>query len=116
MKKFVFLSLLAVLVLPGCPTGTESKPKAATVSEARGMKDGSFVKISGAVTEVLIEKFYLFSDSTGSISLKIDNEVWARAGISPLTLILPANFEITGELDKEKGEEPIIEVESLKKL
>ena len=116
MKKIVFLGIIAALALSGCPLGSESNPKDVTVSEVKNQRNGIYVRLNGEIVDILVEKFYRFSDSTGSILVEIDNEVWARAGIKPASLTYPTRFEIVGEVDKEKGEDPMIEVESIKKL
>ena len=115
MRKIVF-GLIMVLVLAGCPLGSESNPKDVNVSQVNGLRDGTYVRISGEIKEMLIEGFYLFSDNTGSISVEVDRDVWARAQINTITLTLPARFEIVGEVDKDRGEQAIIEVERIKKL
>ena len=115
MKNILIIGFIIVSVLSAC--NTENNPRDATVSQARGFRDGTYVRISGTIESMISHEWYTFSDHSGSISVEIENEVWARAGMSPLTdeneEDLPAKFEIVGEVDKERTQETIIDVERL---
>ena len=119
MRKGLFIiSFFMVLSLTSCEDAfnSESNPRDATVSQAIGFRDGTYVRISGTIESSTFREWYIFSDHTGSISVEIENEVWARSGINPATLVLPAQFEIVGEVDKEHGQATIIEVGRLRRL
>jgi len=115
MKKMIFFGgfVIMLLVLAGC-NYSELFPLDETVEGAKGLRDGKYVKITGNIDEFLFENYFKFSDSTGSITVEIENEIWARNGVNPASLTFPILVEIIGEIDKEKNQETIIEVESLK--
>jgi len=117
MKKIFFAGLIIVLGLSACDLmNGEFNPRNVSVSEAKNLRDGVYVRVTGDITRQLFHEWYVFTDNTGSITVEIENEVWARNGINPTTLVLPAAFEIVGEVDKERNQETIIEVERLRKL
>ena len=116
MKKAFIVGFIVVLAFSGCETNSERNPQVSTVSQAKSLRDGTYVKITGTIDSSLFGEWYTFSDSSGSISVEIDNELWVRNGINPTSLVFPASFEIVGEVDKERQQETVIEVESLRKL
>jgi len=120
MKKAIFAAgILAVFTLSGCDFDLddflEANPTNATVAQAKGLRDGSYVILTGVIDAHLFGEYYSFSDSTGSVNVEIENSVWARAGINPATLTFPVPFEILGEVDKEPGG-VTIEAERVKML
>ena len=119
MKKGLFIiSFFMILSLTGCEDvfNSERNPRDATVSQARGFRDGTYVRISGTIESSISREWYIFSGHTGSISVEIENEEWARGGINPATIVLPARFEIVGEVDREGGQQTVIDVENLRRL
>jgi len=117
MKKVVLCAVVVVVGLFSCGlTNSERNPKNVSVAEAQNLRDGTYVRIRGAIDSALFGEWYRFSDNTGSIIIEIEDEVWARNGINPFILQLPAPFEIVGEVDREHSQNPIIEVERLKRL
>jgi len=115
MKKMLFIiGLIMVLVMSGC--NSESNPKDETVSGAKDLRDGTYVRITGNIDAHLFKDWYTFSDSSGSITIQIEEELWARNGINPESLEFPVTVEIVGEVCKEKNQGTIIEVEILKIL
>jgi len=120
MKKSVFIGIITILVLSGIAlTGcnSESNPQDATISQAKGLRDGTYVRITGEIYQIFTERSFRFKDSTGDITVEIDTELWGRAGRKPpVEADLPLNIEIVGEVDKEKGADTIIEAEFIKIL
>ena len=118
MKRILFICPVLFLIFSGCENliYNEFNPKNASVAEAKGSRDGTHVRITGTIDSHLIGEWYTFSDNTGSITVEIENEIWARLGINPSSLQLPAPFEITGEVEKERNQNTIIEVDRLIQL
>ena len=119
MKKRLFIiSFFMVLSLTGCENvfNSERNPRDVTISQARNFRDGTYVRISGTIESSTFTKWYIFSDHTGSITVEIENEVWVRGGINSFNLVLPAQFEIIGEVEKERGQETVIEVERIRRF
>jgi uncharacterized protein (TIGR00156 family) len=83
---------------------------AVTVAEAKNLRDDSPVVLQGKIERFLGDEKYLFTDSTGTITVEIDNRLWAGLSINQNDTV-----EISGEVDKDfRGVE--IEVNSIKKI
>ena len=65
-----------------------------TVKQALGMKDDSNVQLKGYVVKAVGDEKYQFRDSTGSITVEIDDELWQGKPISARTPVT-----IIGEVD-----------------
>lgn len=65
-----------------------------TVKQALGMKDDSKVQLKGYVVKAVGDEKYQFRDSTGSITVEIDDELWQGKPISAKTPVT-----IIGEVD-----------------
>ena len=122
MKKILFIGVIMALALSGCENiiYNEWNPKDTDVIGARGSRDGTYVRISGTIENRLggfNSEYYNFYDSTGTIVVEIDDDVWIRSiGVHPNSLQLPAPFEIVGEVDKDRGQNPMIDVDRLTRL
>ncbi|MCL2219934.1 MAG: NirD/YgiW/YdeI family stress tolerance protein [Chitinispirillia bacterium] len=118
MKKSLLIGLVVIFALSGCDglLNSEDDLRSVSVSGAKGLKDGVYVRISGSIDSFLLGEWYIFSDASGSIAVEIEDEVWVRAGVNPAGLEFPVRFEITGEVDKDRGQDAVIEVERIKKL
>ncbi|WP_180076325.1 NirD/YgiW/YdeI family stress tolerance protein [Acinetobacter sp. YH12106] len=68
--------------------------KTMTVQQALGMKDDSKVQLKGYVVKAVGNEKYQFRDSTGSITVEIDDELWQGKPISAKTPVT-----IIGEVD-----------------
>lgn len=68
--------------------------KTMTVQQALGMKDDSKVQLKGYVVKAVGDEKYQFRDSTGSITVEIDDELWQDKPISAKTPVT-----IIGEVD-----------------
>lgn len=66
-----------------------------TVEQAKNMSDDTFVVLRGNVKQDLGDETYVFTDSSGTINVEIDQENWKGAKVGPEDLV-----EIRGEVDK----------------
>lgn len=69
-------------------------PKLSSVKQASSMADDSYVQLKGYVVKSLGDEKYQFRDSTGSMTVEIDDELWQGQAISSTTQIT-----IQGEVD-----------------
>lgn len=67
-----------------------------TAAKAKDLKDDSWVKLRGNITERLSDDRYVFRDASGTVNVEIDNKRWNGQTISPQDLV-----EIQGEVDKD---------------
>lgn len=67
-----------------------------TVTEAKQMRDDSFVVLEGRIEKQIKSEDYLFTDATGSIVVEIDDDDWKGVTVTPQDTVI-----ITGEVDKE---------------
>lgn len=67
-----------------------------TVEQAQKMKDDSAIVLEGYITESLGNENYTFKDSTGTITVEIDNNKWGGVEVTPETKVV-----IEGEVEKE---------------
>jgi len=118
MKNIFLIGLLVVFLFSGCENlfNNEYNPRNVSVAEAKNLRDGTYVKISGAIETTILKDLYILSDRTGTIIIEIEAEVWARAGIVNPSVMLPGSFEIVGEIEKEPFHEAIIELSRLKHI
>lgn len=66
-----------------------------TVEQANGLGDDTFVVLKGNITKALGDEMYVFTDSTGSINIEIDDDDWNGQNIGPEDVVI-----ISGEVDK----------------
>ena len=66
-----------------------------TVAEVKQMKDNSHVVLEGKIEKRLKDEEFLFADSTGSITVEIDDDEWQGQTVTPQDTV-----EIKGKLDK----------------
>ena len=122
MKRILLIGFVMSLALSGCENiiYNEWNPKDTDVRGARDSRDGTYVRISGTIESRLgglNSEYYTFSDSSGTIVIEVEDGVWVRSiGVHPNSLELPASFEIVGEVEKDRGQNPIIDVDRLTKL
>ena len=126
MKKIVCASLLAMSFAfsgvamagfqPNAPVnhhqGGFNGPSAGitTVAEALKAKDDSLVVLTGKIEKETGKEKYLFRDSTGAITVEIDNEDWKGQDVTPADTVV-----IHGEVDKEIMHAPEIDVDKIVK-
>jgi uncharacterized protein (TIGR00156 family) len=88
--------------------GYHSNQNIITVAQAKKMKDDEWVILEGSIVKQLNSKKYRFADKTGTITIKIEEDEWRGQKISPSDIII-----IYGEIDKDFGKEPRVDVERL---
>lgn len=70
-----------------------------TAAKAKDLKDDSWVKLRGNITERLSDDRYVFRDASGTVNVEIDNKRWNGQTISPQDKV-----EIQGKVDKDWNE------------
>lgn len=79
-----------------------------TVKAVKNMKDDSFVTLTGKIVSRIGGDKYVFQDSTGQITVDIDDEDFRGQTVSAQTTV-----RITGEVDRESGRATEIDVKTL---
>ncbi len=103
MKKLLMLSALSIVLSAGSVSaqyverGGFKDPATIvnTVAELKHLRDDSYVVLEGKIEKRLGKEEYLFADSTGSITVEIDDDEWRGVSVGPQDTV-----EIIGELDK----------------
>ena len=114
MKKTIILLAIVCfasnLAFADCHKGHNQMPPKTTVQQAKTMQDDTYVTLQGNITQKLSHDKYTFKDSTGSLTVEIDDDKW-------MGLFQNANdtVEIVGEIDK-KLNTTEIEVDSIRKV
>ncbi len=67
-----------------------------TVAEAQKMRDDAHVIVEGYIVEEVRHEKYLFSDNTGQIVVKIDDDDWRGVRVGPNDRVC-----IHGEVDRD---------------
>lgn len=96
MKKISLIAVLGVMVFGGAnaefvanvPTGqkggfVDGTENIVTVRQVREMRDDVPVIVKGKIIQRMGDEKYLFEDSTGSITVEIDDETWRGQTITP---------------------------------
>lgn len=66
-----------------------------TVVQANNANDGTFVTLTGKITDQIGRESYLFTDSTGQTSVVISRKVWRGVDVTPQTTVT-----ISGKVNK----------------
>ncbi len=111
MKKALF-ALLATFTFISQANAQFEGPRApslapTTVEQALTMNDDTKVVLTGKIVNNLGDEKYTFKDSTGEITIEIDDEDWRGIKVTP-----DDTLEIVGEVDKEFNEPTKIDVKS----
>lgn len=83
---------------------------AMTVAQAKQMRDDAKVTLRGVIVKQLGDEKYLFKDSTGEITIEIDDDDW-----NGITVGANDQIEIYGEIDKDWNSVQI-DVDSVRKV
>lgn len=98
MIKSVLIAAIATTVtLPAMANDVVNESafaRTVTVKQALTMRDDSNVQLKGYVVKSVGDEKYQFRDSTGSITVEIDDELWMGRPISAKTPVT-----IVGEVD-----------------
>lgn len=70
-----------------------------TAQKVKEMKDDSWVKLRGNITQRLSDDRYTFRDETGTVNVEIDHKRWNGVTVTPQDKV-----EIQGKVDKEWNE------------
>ncbi|MDR0410093.1 MAG: NirD/YgiW/YdeI family stress tolerance protein [Spirochaetaceae bacterium] len=105
---FFTLTAVAVSAQDGYK-GPGSDTEITTVEQAKKLKDDAQVVLKGTIDKKLGGEKYLFSDSSGSIIIEIDDHLWRG-----LSADQNDTLEITGEVDRGRNKVEI-EAHSIKK-
>ncbi len=100
MKKI--LSLMAILFIFSQTgfaqfTGT-SDVDFTSVSNLKSAKDGDYVALTGSIQSKVGNEKYLFKDSTGMVTVEIDDKDWNGLNVNADDKVI-----IEGEVDKDFG-------------
>lgn len=82
-----------------------------TVQQAKQMRDDARVAMTGKIISRIGDDKYVFQDATGQITVEIDDEDFRGQTVTPQNTI-----RIFGEVDKEFGRAPEIDVKNLQVL
>lgn len=85
-------------------------PAVMTVQQALSMRDDSMVTLRGNIVQHLGGEKYLFRDSTGAVTVEVDDDKWNGQTVGP-----DDQVEIHGEVDKDWNSVEV-DVERLIKL
>ena len=111
MKKITTLLLLGVLTTGvAFANHNNQEAKSTTIMEALKMNDDTIVSIRGNIINKLSDDKYTFKDSTGTMTVDIDNDKWS--GIASNT---KDTLEISGEIEK-KLNSTELDVEHIRKV
>ena len=66
------------------------------VARAKELRDDTWVVLEGYITHKVGDELYGFKDSSGNVSVDIDDKIWRGLSISPSNLV-----RIEGEVDKD---------------
>lgn len=113
MKKI--FGLLGILILSGGIVFAnygfqDNNAKPVSISEALKMNHNSYVTVQGSIEKRLTSDEYLFKDSTGSITVEIDDDKWMGQAVT-----INDKLELKGEIEK-KFNTTKLDVDSVKKL
>ncbi|WP_225382978.1 YgiW/YdeI family stress tolerance OB fold protein [Klebsiella variicola] len=67
-----------------------------TVTNAKSLRDDTWVTLRGKITERVSDDLYKFQDASGVINVDIDHKRWNGVTVSPQDTV-----EIQGEVDKD---------------
>jgi len=81
-----------------------------TVAQALTLRDDTPVVMRGNIIRYLGNERYLFSDSTGTITVEIERKVWGSLSVDENDLV-----EISGEIDRDWNSIEV-EVDRIRKL
>ncbi|AWM81332.1 TIGR00156 family protein [Gammaproteobacteria bacterium ESL0073] len=91
---------------------TNSAAQLTTVKQAKTMRDDSYVTLRGKIVNHIKKDRFTFQDSTDSIVVEIDDDLWYGTTIGPNDTV-----EIIGEVDKDSPWGKVeIEVKNMKKI
>lgn len=96
MKKILISALMLILngslVFAAGFTGQNARY---SIKDALKQPDNSYVTVQGSIVKKLSSDKYLFKDTTGTMTVEIDNEKWGNVEASQKDTL-----ELTGEIER----------------
>lgn len=115
MRYLFALIMVAMLAVPSYAAfkGPGASGPASSVAQAKAMRDDSHVTLVGQIVSQVpgTDDKYMFRDSTGEIMVDIDHKDFGGQDVTPANTV-----RIYGEVDKEFGRAPEIDVKRLEVL
>ena len=88
----------------------EAAKNVVTVSQVAKLADETGVTLTGQISKHLQSDHYEFKDSSGSISVEIDDDIWRQAGLK-----VGDHVRLVGEVDTHRYKPTDIEVIKIEK-
>lgn len=111
MKKFLLSALFALLTASMVHAGGfNSQTTKTSIVDALKLPDDSYVTIQGNIVKKISSDKYTFKDSTGTMTVEIDNDKWGTLEATDKDLL-----ELTGEIEK-KFNSTHLDVDNVKKI
>ncbi|VXA56944.1 conserved hypothetical protein; putative membrane protein [Acinetobacter proteolyticus] len=88
----------------------EAAKNVVTVSQVAKLTDETGVTLTGQISKHLQSDHYEFKDSSGSISVEIDDDIWRQAGLK-----VGDHVRLVGEVDTHRYKPTDIEVIKIEK-
>ncbi|WP_436899085.1 NirD/YgiW/YdeI family stress tolerance protein [Acinetobacter gyllenbergii] len=88
----------------------EAAKNVVTVSQVAKLADETGVTLTGQISKNLQSDHYEFKDSSGSISVEIDDDIWRQAGLK-----VGDHVRLVGEVDTHRYKPTDIEVIKIEK-
>ena len=82
-----------------CETTLNNDANLTTAAKVKDLKDDSWVKLRGNITQRLSDDRYTFRDESGTVDVEIDHKRWNGVTVTPQDKV-----EIQGKVDKEWNE------------
>lgn len=111
MKKIFIHTLLSLFSISNVfAAGFSGNADKLSVIEALKQPDDSYVIVEGNIVKRISSDKYLFKDSTGTMTVEIDNEIWGNIDVSEKDTL-----ELSGEIER-KFNSIHLDVDTVKKL
>lgn len=96
VKSVLLTSLMALttVAMAEAPVNAAAMTQTVTVKQALTLKDDTNVQVKGYVVKSIGDEKYQFRDSTGTITVDIDDDLWQGKPVSAKTPVA-----LIGEID-----------------
>lgn len=98
MRRFMICAAISGLLVTSAAaqfTGPTAAGREATVQQALRARVGTYVTLTGQITEHLRGEYFTFRDKSGLIRVEIPAGLWQGRPVSPQT-----NVRLLGEIDR----------------
>ncbi len=89
------------------PSAEDNLNTVQDILDATWLSDGTYVTVVGKITMSLGNELYTFTDSTGSMTIEIDDDEWRGQTVTP-----DHTIKVKGEIDKNDSDSAV-DVESI---